>query len=167
MSDQNVETPLRTFAQTALGIAGYVSQLPRGDRAELRRMNDLMIAPPEAFWRIVDRYEIAMPEEDFWIHVIPGMVRHPHNGGLPPGRALAEGGVSPARIERWLRHERPKAWKEAGRLLSPLKEGLNWAQFSSLMRFWSPTDRRRFARDYFLSPAFRKRQQQLSSKEAQ
>ena len=155
----------QSFAQRAVGISGFIEHLTRGERAELRRMRDGTLFPPEPFWRIVGRYDIPPSEETFWIDMIPLMVRHPHNPSLPPGLALAQSGVSPARIERWLRLEPERARKEAVRLLARLDQGLNWAKFAGLLRFWGDSDRRRFARDYFLSPEHRERKLKLQSKE--
>lgn len=164
--------PGRTFAQTALGIAGTVQDrarggaMSRGERAELRRMRDHEVFPPEPYWRLVDRYDISASEESFWGDVVPLMVDHPHNGALAAGRALAKAGVSAPRIERWLRLDPERARKEAGRLLARLGEGLNWASFAGLLRFWYDRDRRQFARDYFLSPEHRERKPKLTKQES-
>jgi len=151
------------------GIAGYVSRdtLPRGPRAELRRLStDPARIPPQVFWSLVDRYEIGRDEEEFWLRVIPLMVLHPHDPKTAPGVALARAGVSPARIERWLRLDRESARREAGRLLSHLGDaGLDWAGQRSgwkvglgpLMHDWTESQRRDFARQFFLSPEYRKR----------
>jgi CRISPR type I-E-associated protein CasB/Cse2 len=164
----------RTFAGTVLGIAGSVSDrrsggaMDRGARAELRRMRSDAIFPPEPFWTLVSRYDIHPAEETFWMDVIPLMVDHPHNPGLRPGRALAEAGVSGARVERWLRLDAERARRESRRLLARLDAGLNWVAFAALLRFWGDdANRRTFARDFFLSDAHRARSQAKSQQEEQ
>jgi hypothetical protein len=153
--------------QKLWGIAGYVGRLPRGPRAELRRLTaDGAFIPPQAFWNLVDRYAISQRDEDFWLHIVPLMVEHPHDSSTAPGVALARAGVSASRIERFLRLDRDGAWAEAGRLLSHLGEaGLDWAGtlstwrvgFGPLLHGWMPEQRRHFARQFFLSPEYRKR----------
>lgn len=157
-----VSTPTEAlgFRDQILGAAGYVSTLQRGPRAVLRRMGaDSDRIPPQQFWNVVERYGIRSEDEDFWLTVLPLMVRHEHRFDRTPGRALAQAGVSAARIERWLRLDRAGARAEAGRLLSQLKgEGFDWIRFAALLRFWSEDERRRFARDFFLSLEYRQRQ---------
>ncbi|HET8656967.1 MAG TPA: type I-E CRISPR-associated protein Cse2/CasB [Longimicrobiaceae bacterium] len=149
-----------SFRDQVLGISGYVGALRRGPRAELRRVEaDPDHIPPQVFWDIVERYGIRERDESFWLSILPLMVRYPHRFDLSPGRALAAAGVSPARIERWLRLDRDGARRQAGRLLSHLKDGgLDWIRFAYLLRGWSDEQRRGFARDFFLSPEYRKRQ---------
>lgn len=165
------DTERPPYARQVLGIAGYVQDresgggLSRGERAELRRMRSDDVFPPEPFWTLVDRYDIPPYEEDFWRDVIPLMVDHPHDGGLRPGRALAQAGVSPARIERWLRLDPERARKEAARLLTQLDSGLDWPRFAGLLRFWTDRNRRAFARDYFLSPEHRERNRTHATQE--
>jgi CRISPR type I-E-associated protein CasB/Cse2 len=160
-----------TYEQKILGIAGTVQDrgkgggMSRGERAELRRMGDRNLFPPEPFWRIVGRYEIPPSEEPFWRAVIPLMVMHPHNSGVRAGAALAEAGVSSSRIERWLRYDPSRAREEARRLLARLDAGLDWVRFARLLRWWTDSDRRRFARDFFLSPAYREREKETEGKE--
>lgn len=161
----------RSFAKTVLGIAGTVRDrsdgggMNRGERAELRRMREDELFPPEPFWRLVERYDIRESQEPFWIDLVPLMVDHPHTSELSPGLALARSGVSGARIERWLRLDRARARKEAGRLLARLEKGLNWIHFAGLLRFWTNRDRRQFARNYFLSDAYRRRQESKQREE--
>lgn len=160
-----------SFASTVVGIAGTVQDrrsggaMSRGDRAELRRMRAGTAFPPEPFWALVERFAIPPPGEPFWIDVVPLMVDYPHDASRRPGRALAESRVSGARIERWLRLEPDRARREAGRLLARLDGGLNWVSFAGLLRFWNSQDRRGFARDFFLSPAYREREKLLSAQE--
>lgn len=171
MTDAKISNGERSFSQIAAGIAGTVKDraskggMSRGERAELRRMRNGTVFPPEPFWMVVERYDIRPSEEAFWIDVVPLMVDHPHNPTLSPGRALAIAGVSPARIERWLRLDPERARREASRLLTRLDQGLNWPRFAGLLRFWTDEERRRFARDYFLSPDHRERKKKLASKE--
>lgn len=152
------------------GVAGYVARenLPRGPRAQLRRLEaDPARIPPQVFWDLVDRYGIERgEEEDFWLQVVPLMVRHPHEPGSLPGAALARAGVSAARVERWLRLDRAGARREAGRLLSHLGDGgLDWpgsrygwnVGFGPLLHDWTAEQRRAFARQFFLSPDYRQR----------
>ncbi len=160
-----------TYDQKVLGIAGTVQDrgkgggMTRGERAELRRMGDRDLFPPDPFWRVVGSYGIPPSEEPFWRDVIPLMVQHPHNPGVRVGATLAAAGVSATRIERWLRHDAPRARKEARRLLARLDSGLDWVQFARLLRWWTDSDRRRFARDFFLSAAYREREKKPSGKE--
>lgn len=151
----------RSFRDQVLGIAGYVGALRRGPRAVLRRLDagDETI-PPQVFWDVVERYNIRESDESFWLAVLPLMVRHEHRFDRTPGRALAAASVSAARVERWLRLDAAAAARrEAGRLLSHLKgEGFDWTRFALLLRFWTEDERRRFARDFFLSPEYRQRQ---------
>lgn len=152
------------IAKRLAGAAGYVSQLQRGDRAMLRRLRGRYSeVPPEPFWRIVERYEI--PEGDredrFWMSVLPLMVQHAHQRGSRPGRVLCRAGVSPARLERWLRRDCEGAWAEADRLLSQVDQPFDWVQFGFLLYYWDhrqygEKNRRRLARDYFLSPECRR-----------
>lgn len=149
-----------SFSNQVLGISGYVGALRRGPRAMLRRVDsDVDHIPPRVFWDLVERYDIQERDEPFWLAIVPLVVQHPHRADLSPGRALAAAGVSAARIERWLRLDATGARREASRLLSHLKgEGLNWIKFAFLLRDWNDEQRRGFARDFFLSPEYRKRQ---------
>src|SRR5690606_6786074 len=110
------------------GIAGYLEKLPRGERAEIRRLRWGATMPPEVFWRIVERYDIDESDEPFWIAVLPLMVKHAHGRKRRPGAVLEAAGVSSARLERWLRLDRQSAWRETGRLLSRVQEPLDWVQ---------------------------------------
>ena len=158
-----VEEPSRaaeppSLEKQLLGIAGYVAALPRGPRAVVRRLNaDSGAVPPEEFWRIVERYGINPPEEEFWMRVIPLMVDYPNQPGLAPGLALARSGVSSARLEKWLRLERDDALREAGRLMARIESGFDWVHLGKLLRFWSDGSRRALARQFFLSPEYRAR----------
>jgi len=124
----------------------------RGERAELRRMTPDAV-PPEVYWRLTERLDPvpSAAEDTFWMTVTALMAQHRHDTGRRPGRVLAEAGVSPSRVTRWLRRDRESAWREAGRLLSQLgSSGLDWARFGSLLKRWDDEKvRRRFARDYF------------------
>lgn len=159
----DVPTRATTLEQVALGIAGTIQErgrdggaMSRGERAELRRMRDDSIAP-EPFWTLVGRYDLPLSQDAFWKSVVPLMVEHPHRKGVPPGRALAAAGVSAPRIERWLRLSKQRARQEARRLLVRLDEGLDWTKFAPLLFYWSMERKRKFARDYFLSPEHRER----------
>lgn len=154
-----------TFDRQVLGTAAYVASLPRGPRAVLRRLEAAPeYIPPQVFWDVVERYGIRRNDEDFWLGVLPLMVRHEHRFDRTPGRALAAGGVSAARVERWLRLDANGARSEAGRLFSHLKgEGFDWTRLAPLLRFWTEDERRRFARDFFLSAEYRQRQSQGES----
>lgn len=134
-----------------VAIAGYVSGLPRGQRAELRRGAARGSAiPPEVFWRIVDRYAIPEHEEQYWQTIAALMVVLPHQSGIAPGRAVASSGVAGARAERWLRHDRDRALGEAARLFARVTDGVNWADLGLLLLLWTPRQRRKFARDFYL-----------------
>ncbi len=145
-----------TFRQQLLGAAGYVSSLRRGPRAVLRRMSaDPEAVPPEVFWDIVARYEIAMREEPFWRAVLPLMVRHEHAPGTRPGVALARSGVSGARLERWLRLSHATALAEAGRLFARVEGGVDWTSLGPILRYWTDESHRDLARQFFLSREYR------------
>lgn len=147
-----------TFQQQLLGAAGYVSSLRRGPRAVLRRMSaDPEAVPPEVFWDIVARYEIAEREEPFWRAVLPLMVRHAHAPGIRPGAALARSGVSGARLERWLRLSHATALAEAGRLFARVEGGVDWTSLGPILRFWNDASHRDIARQFFLSREYRER----------
>lgn len=134
------------------GIAGYIEKLPRGDKAELRRLRqDSARIPPEVFWRIVGQYEIRPNDESFWQSILPLMVKYPHTHGARPGHMLEAAGVSAARVERWLRLDVEGARREADRLLSKLKAGVDWVQLGYLLYFWDETHRNQLARDFFLT----------------
>lgn len=146
----------RDLASTFAGVAGYVDNLPTGERAELRRLRgQYREMPPEVFWRIVDRYDIPPRDEDFWIDVVPLMVEHPHEPRSRTGRVLARSGVSSARLEKWLRLDREGALDEAGRLLSQVDGAIDWVQFAFLLYLWNHPEhgernRRDLAREYFI-----------------
>lgn len=141
-----------TLHSRVAGIAGYIEQLPRGDQAELRRLRqDSARIPPEVFWRIVARYEIPPNDEPFWQSILPLMVKYPHTPGARPGQRLEDARVSPARIERWLRLDKEAALREADRLLSKLKAGVDWVQLGYLLYIWDEKRRNQFARDFFLT----------------
>src|SRR5690554_405432 len=126
--------------------------LSRGDRAELRRMGTRGRLPPEVYWRLASKHEMLDRNYTFWSKVVPLMVRYPHSRGVRPGRALAQADVSPGRVERWLRLDREGALREAGRLLSKLKEGIDWGQLAWLLSSWDDASRLRFAKDFYLAP---------------
>jgi len=133
-------------------VAAYVTALPPGEQAELRRRG--ASAPPPCFWQIVERYDIAPAEEAAWAEIVRLMVSVPHNGGARPGIVLNKAGVSSARVERWLRMDRNAALREASRLLTQVKgQELDWQRMGGLLLYWGDADRRSFARDYFVNAA--------------
>lgn len=141
-----------TLHSRIAGIAGYIVQLPRGDQAELRRLRqDSARIPPEVFWRIVARYDIGQRDEPFWQSILPLMVKYPHTPGAKPGVMLDEARVSPARVERWLRLDQNGALREADRLFSKLKAGVDWVQLGYLLYLWDEKHRNQLARDFFLT----------------
>ncbi len=158
-------TPDRSLATRLAGVAGHLDRLragrQRGPLAELRRLQVIRNGtdaarpselPGETFWALVQRFDIAPGEEDFWLSVLPLMVRHPHQRGARPGRALEAAGVSKARFERWLRLDREGARREAARLLSKLKDqGLDWVVLGHALHRWNDEDRYGLARDFFLA----------------
>lgn len=145
------EKPIDPVRHRILGIAGYVASVPRGDRAELRRLKaGENHVPPEVFWRLVGRYEIRPDEEALWLRVLPLMVDHGHRNDLRAGAALSRAGVSASRVERWLRLDRTSALAEARRLLSKVDSGFDWPDFGALLVFWNDRARMAFARDFFL-----------------
>jgi hypothetical protein len=123
----------------------------RGALAELRRLR-LDSIPGEAFWDIVERFDIPKEEEPFWRAIIPLMVRHPHRRNIKPGRAIEAAGISKPRFERWLRLDRDGARAAAGRLLSKLgDDGLDWTSLGHALHSWSYKSRYYLARDFFLA----------------
>lgn len=137
------------------GVAARLDQLrhsgQRGPLAELRRLSSREI-PGDAFWAMVERFDIARGDEAFWLGVLPLMVRHPHQPGARPGKILEAAGISKSRFERWLRLDRAGARREAGRLLSNLKDdGLDWVALGHALHRWNDGDRYRLARDFFLA----------------
>jgi|GEM_PF-2241400 len=144
-------------------IAGWLERLhnsrQRGALAELRRLRSDSI-PGEAFWDVVERFDIPEEEESFWLAIIPLMVRHPHRRKIRPGRALEAAGISKPRFERWLRLDRHDARAAAGRLLSKLgDDGLDWTSLEPALRYWSEKDRYDLARDFFLARQHRESSQ--------
>lgn len=151
------------------GVARHLNRLSekrqRGRLAELRRLQSRREPsesvrpselPGEAFWNMVHQFDIPRSEEDFWLAVLPLMVRHPHQHQpklrVPPGRALEAAGISKPRFERWLRLDREGARREAPRLLSKLKDqGLDWVKLGHTLYRWSDDDRYTLARDFFLA----------------
>jgi CRISPR type I-E-associated protein CasB/Cse2 len=150
------DTP--SLEEQFLKASGYVQRVRRGPRAVLRRLDagpDRV--PPQVFWDVVEHCRIRPREEEFWLAVLPLLVRHPHRFDLSPGRALAHAGVSAARVERWLRLSREDAIRAAGRLLTRVENGMDWTRLGPLLRFWTEDARRELARDFFLSPEHRAR----------
>lgn len=143
-----------TFEQQLARVAGYVGSLPRGPRAELRRLRQHADEiPPDIFWQVVDKHDLAPSEEDWWLAILPLMVAHEHQPGRRPGHALKQAGVKPARVERWLRYDRDRAIEEAHRLLALLDSGFDWVRMGKLLRWWTDPQRRELARDFFLGQA--------------
>ena len=148
----------RDLASRIAGIAGYVANLPRGERAILRRLGRSQDSvPPEVFWRLADKFGIGRREEDYWLSVVPLMVKYPHRPGLAPGAALASAGVKGTRLERWLRTDHDAALRSADRLLARVDGGFDWVALGFLLRTWKESLRRRLARDFYLSPEQRER----------
>jgi len=153
----------RSLASRITGIARFLENLPRGERAELRRLRqEFSRVPPEVFWQIVEQYDIHPADEPFWKAVLPLMVKYPYTPGERPGHVLEKAGVSAARVERWLRLDRQAAWREADRLLSVADAGLDWVSFGYLLYYWDENHRNRFARDFFVT---RSRRAALSTTE--
>lgn len=148
-----------TLRSRIVGIAAYIHALPRGDKAELRRLRqESERIPPEVFWRIVARYDIHEGDEPYWQSILPLMVKYPHTHGAKPGRVLDEAGVNPARVERWLRLDHRAALREADRFLSKLQAGVDWVQLGYLLYFWDDDRRKQLARDFYLTRSRRTEQ---------
>jgi hypothetical protein len=155
----------RTLASRLAGVAGHLDRLrangQRGPLAELRRLQPQSERtdaarpselPGETFWALVQRFDIAPGEEEFWLAVLPLMVRYPHQSRARPGRVLEAAGISKARFERWLRLDRGGARREASRLLSKLKDQkLDWVELGYALHRWSDEDRYELARGFFLA----------------
>lgn len=153
-------SPAARVRRLAVGMARWVRDRSeggatnRGERAELRRL-DPDAVPPEAYWRLVERFELEGPEDRFWLTVVPMMVDHRH-GDTAPGGALAASGVTGARVERWLRFDAQRARREAGRLFARCDRPFDWGQLAALLFLWNEKEKRRLARDFFLAPEQRK-----------
>jgi len=159
LPDEDVTESGHSLRSKIVGIAAYVQALPRGDKAELRRLRqDSGRIPPEVFWRIVARYGIHESDELFWQSILPLMVKYPHTPGAKPGRRLDEAGVSPARVERWLRLDGRAALREADRFLSKLEAGVDWVQLGYLLYYWDDQRRRQLARDFYMTRSRRTEQ---------
>lgn len=153
----------RSLGSRVTGIARLLEKLSRGEPADLRRLRlQFNRVPPEVFWRIVEQFGIHPGDEPFWKTVLPLMVKYPHTPGERPGHVLEKAGVSPARVERWLRLDREAAWREADRLLSVADAGIDWVSFAYLLYYWDEKHRNEFARDFFVT---RSRRAALSTTE--
>ena len=103
------ERPRMSWGQVAENLANQMAnpQFPRGDLAELRRMNpDIPSAP--VFWRLMAQYDLLGSEtvERKWALILNGMAimtrthggnvvqRSAHRRNMPVGRALYLGGES-------------------------------------------------------------------------
>lgn len=150
--DHDAPLPRRSPGSRAAGLAGHIERLPRGDRAELRRLA-FKDQPPAAFWRLAAHPDRGFPahEEPFWMAILPLMATHPHAPGRPLGRRLAEAGVSFARVERWMRYPQDRALGELRKLLARVDGGVDWGQLADTLWFWQqqPERLRGVARDYF------------------
>jgi len=146
----------RTLESRIAGVAADVGKRRRGEQAQLRRVHPKG-ALPSVFWDLVKKYEIEEGyEEDFFVHLLPAMVQHRHEPRRRPGAALRRAGVSPARFERWLRQDKQTAWRETRRILAQVDEGVDWAVLGQLLFHWDhpkwgEVNRRRIARDFFLT----------------
>lgn len=141
-----------TLGQQLARVGGHIGNLPRGEQAILRRMERRRDEPaPDAFWQIVEKYDLPPWDEPFWVAVMPLMVRVPYQKGRPAGKALAAARVSSLRFDRWLRRDRESAWRGAWRLLAAVDGGIDWPSFGYLLRDWDDEQKRRLARDYYLS----------------
>jgi hypothetical protein len=133
----------------------------RGLLAVLRRLDgDACIVPPEAFWHLEAQFHLGTGEhaERFWMRLLPLMARHRHDGAVGPGLALARGGVTAPRLERWLRAGHDDAWAQAPRLLARVGDaGIDWVRTGVLLDQWTPEARRALAREFFRSPEYRNR----------
>lgn len=154
------------LANECAAILRYLAVLERteqtGPLAALRRLDRVQNGPPpEPFWAVVERAHIPVRREQFWLDLLPMMVRCPHRGGDRLGRVLRGTGAEPAvakgHVERWLRLTAPNARVELRRLLRRV-DRVDWYNLVELLDRWDdPGDERSrkhaFARDYFLHRA--------------
>ncbi len=153
-------SPTARVRRLAVGMARWVRDhreggaTNRGERAELRRL-DPNVVPPEAYWRLAERFELEAREDHFWLELVPMLVDHPH-GDMEPGGALAASGVTGTRVERWLRFDAQRARREARRLFARCDRPFDWGHFAALLFLWNDQERRRLARGFFLAPEQRK-----------
>lgn len=153
-SGEPMET--RSLWSRIAGVAADVGRRRRGERAQLRRVGPTG-ALPAVFWNLVKKYQIKEGyEEEFFIHLMPAMAKYAHDPNRRPGGALRKAGVSPARFERWLRQDKHTAWRETRRILAQLEGGIDWGELGQLLFHWDhpewgEANRRRIARDFFLT----------------
>lgn len=126
-----------------------------GALAALRRLERVGddSPPPAAYWDLVAGANVRADYERFWQALLPMMVSCPHAHGAKAGRELRAAGVSPARIERWLRLASADARRELRKLLCRTSQ-VDWVRLSRLLWTWDAPRgdelRREFARDFFL-----------------
>ena len=144
-----------------LNVEGF----PRGDLAELRRMDHE--APKEAsFWKLFadldEESRRSRVDEIRWATVIKGvslMVPGPHKLKASPGKVLKQSDFSEIRLSKLLTAPTPEISRDAfirtARFLGAKGASLDWAQFASLILSRSDEDKndslRRIARDYYLN----------------
>lgn len=159
----------------SLSSASGSPLLDRGAVAELRRLDPRSPASgtEAAFWRLaVDRLEPTWvdPRDDDsirrWMAILRGMALTAglHVGGSSAGRALAEAGVSEARLTKLLRSSGDVLFDElrsAAHLVKSKGERLDWSHFAELVltegRDRGEHVRRRIAADYYRSQRQRAR----------
>jgi hypothetical protein len=108
--------------------------------------------PPETFWDIVTAFDVPPNEEPFWRRLLPLMAMCPHDPRTAPGVAFDDAGITPSRLERWLRVDNTDAWAQAPRLLDRVGEsGIDWVSLGVLLCEWRQTQRYALAQDFFRS----------------
>lgn len=145
-------------------IAWHIGQdhYPPGHLAALRRLDAAAHAP--TFWQLLAELADAAFEQrracDALAAVMRGMAiahpfHRPRDGRRPLGSALAEAGVSEARLLRLLRINRdelPEELRRLARLMASKGDAgrFDWADAFDLL-FWDDGEpiRRRIARDYY------------------
>ena len=156
--------PVGTIVQRIAG--GFASlDFPRGDLAELRRMNPDNPAAP-VFWRIMAQHNL--PDTAWgvsrWALIIHGiaLMTPTANAKIPVGRAIFLGGslqrdtgfYSQARLERLLKSEGTIFRALLGRLfkmLASAKQPLDWEEMAALIIDDNDAARYKIASDYYRS----------------
>jgi CRISPR system Cascade subunit CasB len=157
MLEHTVETLARTLAS---------AEFPSDERAVLRRMTPDRQAPVP-FLRLAYR---SLPEgwearKREWITLVAGialMCPHPHRSDRSTGRALAEAGLSDARLERLLAAEAgilSALLLRTAYFLGAKRMPINWVDFARLLLAGDEDEkesiRLQIARDFYRPPDVR------------
>jgi hypothetical protein len=134
----------------AARIRKMVESASRRDLAVLRRLGRPGYPiPGDVVWEFLDRYA-REEEHEMWAVVLPLMARRVFHVRGSLGYMMYEAGISPARLERWLRRDRASALREARLLITRMEStGIPWGEAGELLYEWNDEQRKRVARDFF------------------